>query len=280
MTRGVNSLFFTALQQDDVQICELVELDSKTKSWRWANSNQDVPSSLQIYTPIPGLIGSGIEESSDMGIATIDFLLSNSGFNELIKGGNMDLANIVIRRVMTNSPDLGSMEIYRGKLSDFTYDRNQITGQARNVWNGINVQWPYYTLMDQCVWRFGGVGCAFDTSSITVQSGTILSSTSENLQINVGGAGFVSSGYVNGHFEKGRITFHSGVNSGEVRTVRAQSGDSVDLSHALPFASSSGDSYTIFRGCRKRLVEDCTSEFNNSSNFLGFPWIPRQENAF
>ncbi len=215
-----------------------------------------------------------------MGIATIDFLLSNSGFNELIKGGNMDFADIVIRRVLTNSPDLDSMEIYRGKLSDFTYDRNQITGQARNIWNGMSTQWPYYTHMDQCAWRFGGVGCAFDTSSITVQSGTMIASASENLQIAVGGSGFVSSGYLNNHFDRGRFTITGGVNSGEVRTIRAQSGDAIDLSHALPFAVSSGDGYTIFRGCRKRLLEDCTSTFNNSSNFLGFPWIPRQENAF
>jgi hypothetical protein len=36
----------------------------------------------------------------------------------------------------------------------------------------------------------------------------------------------------------------------------------------------------IYPGCRKRLTEDCKSTYNNAENFMGFPWIPIQEQAF
>lgn len=281
MVRSVSSEYFEALQQDGVQICELIELTSRTQTWRWGTSNKTIVSSTYDYLPFPGQTGQGIEESTDMGIATIGFVMANSGgaFNELLNSNNMDNADIVIRRVLTNSPDLDSMEIYRGKLGDYSFNRDTISGQARNEFGGINIKFPYYTYMDQCTWRFGSAGCGFDTTTITV-SGDLLNSTSGDLNVQCISGTLVDSGYANGHFDKGKLTIVSGQNSGEVRTVRQHTGDLLSLSHGLPYSISSGDQFNLYRGCKKRLVQDCHSVFNNSSNFLGFPWIPRQEDAY
>lgn len=279
--RGVNSAFFTALQQDVVHITELIELGSRTKSWRWTTNNVPVVNSGNTYTPFPGGTEGGIEESTDLGLATIDFVFANSGgeFNELLDGQDLDMSSVSIRRVLINSPDLGDMVIYSGRLGDYSYTRREIRGQARGNFDGTDIKWPYYTYMDQCAWRFGSTGCGFDTDTIVV-SGQVISAGSLNLSISVSSPAFVTSGYSNGHFDRGRLTFNTGANSGQLRTIRIHSGDTLELSHRLPYAPASGDFFTVFRGCRKRLVEDCTSVFNNSSNFLGFPWIPRQENAF
>jgi hypothetical protein len=37
----------------------------------------------------------------------------------------------------------------------------------------------------------------------------------------------------------------------------------------------SGLTLSIHPGCKKRLLEDCKSLYNNDKNFLGFPWIPQ-----
>lgn len=279
--RGVNSAFFTALQQDVVLITELITLQTQTRDWKWTTNNVPVVSSGSTHDPFPGGTGSGIEESTDLGIATVDFVLANSGgaFDELLDGGDLDMAAVSIRRVLTNSPDLGSMTIFSGKLGDYSYTRRQIMGQARNEFDGVDIKWPYYTYMDQCAWRFGSVGCAFDTTTIVV-SGQLDLSGSDKLNALVGSASLTNSGYAAGHFDRGRITFLTGSNSGQIRTIRSQSGDQIDFSHAVPFDVTSGDFFKIFRGCRKRPIHDCLSVFNNSSNFLGFHWIPRQENAF
>ena len=280
MTRGVNSAFFDALQGDNLQITELIELDNSTQSWKWTVSNENIVSSLSTYSPFPGQSVSGVEESNDLGLSVTDFILSNSGgeFDELLDAYDLDMADLVIRRVFTNTPDLGSMEIFRGKLGDYSYTRREITGQARNLFNGINIKWPYYTYMDQCTWRFGSTGCAFDTTSITI-TGSLFPST-DKLNITTATSTFIGSSYANGYFDFGRVTFTSGQNSGEIRTIRTHTGDLFGLSHTTPFNVDSGDTFSIFPGCRKRLIDDCTSKYDNTSNFLGFPWIPRQEQGF
>ncbi len=279
--RSVSSVFFEARHQDTVKITELLDVDSNAGNWNWTTNNTQMTSSLQVYDPFPGGTGGGIEESTDLGIATVDFVLANSGgvFDALLDSSQLDRATIRIRRVLSDSADIGHMVIYTGKLGDYSYTRREIRGQARSEFDGASVKWPYYTYLDACVWRFGSVGCGFVTSTI-VASVQIDQSGADKLDVLVGSAGLTTSGYINGHFDRGRITFLDSVNSGQVRTIRAQSADQIDLSHSLPFAVSSGDSAVIFRGCRKRLIEDCVSVFNNSSNALAFPWIPRPENAF
>ncbi len=118
-------------------------------------------------------------------------------------------------------------------------------------------------------------------SSITLTLATtsinVASSTTLNLRLN---SGTISASYANGRFDFGRFTVTGGVNSGQVRTIRAHTGDLLMLSHALAINSLASISGTIFPGCRKRMIPDCVSLYNNVENFLGHPWIPIQEDAF
>ena len=277
--RDINSAFFSRLQDSNnsINIVELIELQGRTNTWRWTTGNKTVVSSGNSYVPFPGRNEQGMEEGIDLNISVVGFVLSNSGgaFNELLDSNQLDFADITVRRVFVDTPDLGSMIHFTGKLGDYSYDRREISGEARNLFNSANVQWPYYTYMDQCAWRFGSEGCGVDTSSITIGVTTILSASRISLVTQTGSL----SGYGNGYFLKGKATFTNGQNSGEVRSIRAHTGDLLAFSHDLPYDISSGDTLDIYPGCRKRLIEDCTSKYDNSSNFLGFPWIPRQEQA-
>jgi len=279
MTRAVSSAYYAKLQQSTVTICELIELSSKTREWRWATSETPVTFGGNTYDPFPGFTPSGVDETIDLGIATVNFVMANSGgeFNELLDTYGLDLASLQVRRVFTDTPDLGSMIIYAGKLGDYSYDRNQISGEARNIFHGINVNWPYYSYQDQCSWKFGSTGCGVDTSSITIIGS--LNASSDKINFTVA-SGFFTASYANGYFLKGKLTILDGQNSGEVRTIRIHSGDGFSISHQLPFNVDSNDGFSLYPGCRKRFIADCVSKYNASSNFLGFPWIPRQGQAF
>jgi uncharacterized phage protein (TIGR02218 family) len=279
--RDISSAFFAALQQDTIDVTELITLSTRVQDWRWTTSNQEIVSSGDIYNPFPGQTFKGIEDGVDLGIATIEFFMSNSGgvFDEILQSSGLEGATIEIKRVLVSTPDLDAMNIYKGQIGDYSYNRSNISGQARNIFGGVNIQWPYYTYMDACTWRFGGTGCAFDTSAITITT-SLQAVSGSRIQVLAGSGDFIGSGYLNGHFDRGRVTFTTGQNSGQIRTVRAHTGDLFNLSHQLPFFTDSGDLIEVFAGCRKRLVADCQSKYNNTSNFLGFPWIPRQENAF
>jgi uncharacterized phage protein (TIGR02218 family) len=277
--RAINSAFYERLQRDGLQIAEIIELSTRTQTFRWTTCNVPIISSGNIYEPFPGQSLKGVEESTDLGVSISDFTVANTGdIRSLVKGNQIDMADVVISRIFPDTPDLGRLEIYRGQIGDYTYNRHQVTGQARSQMQGNNQMWPYYTYMDVCAWRFGGTGCGFDTSSITVTTSLIVSSSTTQLLRSATGA--IANSFSPGQLEFGKLTMLSGANSGQVRTIIGNSGDLLILSHPLPFPISSGQLISVYPGCRKRLTEDCRSRFNNSSAWLGFKWIPRQENAF
>jgi uncharacterized phage protein (TIGR02218 family) len=274
--RSVNSAFWLALQRDHVPLAELIELTAPGATFRWTTANAPLQVGSFTYDPFPGASRDGAEESTDLGIGTIDFAVVNSGsLTSLMMAHQLDNAPLVVSRVLTNSPDLGRLYVFRGKLGDINYDRNVIAGQARNLFNGVNGRWPYFTYQDTCVWKFGGTGCGVNINSYMFTSS--ISVTSSNPLVLWGWG--VSSRYTDAQLDRGRLTITSGVNSGQLRSIRGNKGDAVILSHALPYPVEAC-TFQVYPGCRKRPAEDCQAKYNNINRFLGFPWIPRTEQAF
>ena len=199
----------------------------------------------------------------------------------MLESDDISHATIFIERVFADTPDLGRMPYFEGDIGNYSYNRNTIQAQARNKWGGLAQQFPYYTMKDTCTWRFGGPGCGFDTSSITlnvpVDSIEVSSCTTINILL---GSGTLQGSYSDDRFSFGRLTVTDGVNSGFDRSIRSHTGDLLRLSHPLPVNSFSFMAFDIYPGCRKRLLEDCHSLYDNSSAFLGWPWIPIQEDIF
>ena len=275
--RSVNSAFWLGLQQDAVNLTELIDLTTTLGVYHWTTSNVPLVVGADEYLPFPGQSADGAEESTDLGIGTISFSMVNTGnIRELLNANGLDNAPVAISRVFTNSPDLGRLYLFRGKLGDLAYDRMAVSGQARNIFNGVAGRFPYYTYQDTCVWRFGSPGCKVEVDAYTITGALSVASSSPIVLVAAGGTLPSSAGW----FDRGRVTITSGTNSGQVRTVRSHVGDSLILSHALPFVISSGTNFSLWPGCRKRLDEDCIAKYGNQANFFGFKWIPRTENAF
>lgn len=280
-----NSAFFARTQDDALDIVELIEValpGGQTMYWTTANgpityTYSGVPTT---YVPFPGVTPSGITETSDLSVSAVDFVLQNSGapLQDMVANTDFGQAGLTIGRVFASTPDLGRMEVYNGQVGDFSYNRVQIKGQARNIWKSLNINWPYLTYQDTCGWRFGSPGCGFNTASVTfaVNSIQVGSSTTLDLLLKAGAL----SAFGPGDLDFGRLTVTAGVNSGHVRTIRAQTGDLVSLSNDLPFADFTAMQVSIYPGCRKRLVADCHSRYNNDKNFLGWPWILQQAGAY
>jgi uncharacterized phage protein (TIGR02218 family) len=85
------------------------------------------------------------------------------------------------------------------------------------------------------------------------------------------------SGFADGWFTAGQLTFTSGANDGlaiEVKSHRAD-GATVTLTlwQAMPEPIAPGDTLSITAGCDKRFAT-CRDRFDNVANFRGFPHIP------
>lgn len=285
--RAVSSGFWHRLQADHVQLIELIELETRYGSWYWTSANEEVTYTLSgsatKYTPFPGTANGGLEQTSDLSVSVVGFSVANTGdlLSKLIENDDIAMADVKFGRVFADTPDLGRIEVYHGKLGDYVYTRQLVSGQARNKWNGLSAEFPYYTYQDRCAWKFGSIGCGFDTSSITLQipASSVDVNSSSPIMI-LTRAGVLSNSFVNGLFDYGRLLVVDGVNSGQIRTIRSHSGDAMFLSHPLPINSMANLGIAIHPGCKKRKVDDCQSLYNNVQNFLGFPEIPIQENAF
>lgn len=282
-----NSAYYQRLLGDAIDVVEIIdiELPGAGGAFHFTTCNQPVTYTLSgaatRYTPFHGGTPTGVQEDNNLGVSVIDFVMANTlpALSAMVENNDFALARLKIGRVFSSTPDLGRMEIYNGQIGDFSHDRLQIRGQARNIWKSLSVQWPYYLYQDTCVWRFGSAGCGFNTSSITIGINTIDLADSTTIDI-VFPTGTLTNSYASGRFDFGRLTVTGGVNSGAARTIREHNGDTLSLAYDLADADFTGISFSIFPGCRKRVVEDCKSLYNNDNNFMGFWQIPVQEQAF
>lgn len=282
-----NSAFFTKMQQDGLLAALVIDLETRGQNYHWTSANNELfvtlSGTLTKYDPFPGQTLNGLKQTNDLGVSIIDFIVANTGdlISDLLSTNDLDFATLKLGRIFTDTPDLGRMDIFEGRIGDYVHDRNTIAGQVRNRWNSARVKWPYYNMQDKCAWRFGSVGCGFDTSSITLnfdQTDIEVGSTTPLAILFTGTT--ISQSYSNKRFNFGRLTVTDGPNSGHIRTIRAHSGDLFELSHALPVNSFSTFGFSVFPGCRKRRIADCRSLYDNDENFLGLPWIPIQEDGF
>lgn len=282
--RTTNSAFYTRMQSHGGTLVELIDLETTNIELHWTTANQPITYTLSgfetIYEPFPGMVPGGVEESVDLGVAVIDFVMANTGdiLRKMLSSDEFSKARLVVGRVFADTPDMYRMPYYEGTIGDFSYDRKEIRGQARNQFKSMAIRWPYYNYQDKCVWRFGGTGCGFNTTSVTQLIGSVAVTSSSPLVVALNSGTLAS--FAAGRFDFGRLVVTGGVNSGQVRTIRTHTGDLLGLSHPLAINSFTGMSVSIFPGCRKRLKEDCHSTYNNAENFMGFPWIPIQEQAF
>lgn len=282
-----NSAFFTRMQQDGLNMAVLIDLETKGPSYHWTGADNEMfytlSGALTQYDPFPGQTLNGLRKSADLKVSVIDFVVANTGtlFAELIDTQDLEFATLKIGRVFTDTPDLGRMEEFVGRIGDYSYDRNAIAGSVRNKWGGAAGRWPYYNYQDNCAWRFGSTGCGFDTSSVTLSFTAADVSVASTTTINIlMVTSTITQSFDNRRFNFGRLTVTDGPNSGHIRTIRAHSGDLFELSHALPVNDFSTFGFDVFPGCRKREIADCLSLYNNAENFFAFKRIPIQEDAF
>jgi uncharacterized phage protein (TIGR02218 family) len=286
-TNAPNSAFFARMQEEFIDLVEMIDIDlpGGGGSWHFTTCNQPVTYTLSgaptTYIPFSGGTPTGVQQDNNLGVSVIDFVMQNSiqAIGEMVANADFSLASLKIGRVFVSTPDLGRMEMYTGQVGDFSFNRAEVKGQARNIWKSLNVQWPYYLYQDTCAWRFGSAGCGVNASSFNVTINTISVTSSTVIDIRFP-AGTLTNSFPDGRFDFGKLTVTGGVNSGSMRTIRAHTGDMLSLSYDLPSANFAGISFTIRPGCRKRMVEDCKSLYNNDTNFLGFKDIPVQEKAY
>lgn len=159
--------------------------------------------------------------------------------------------------------------LQRGTFGEFKLNQNVITIELRGLTQRL--QQPVGIVSQRtCRAVLGSVGvgkCNKDLTAFTFNL-TVTGVTDKRT--------FTASGATQAadYFGEGEVLFTSGNNQVVPYKVREFSGGVFTLVLPTVLDIQVGDTFTAVAGCRKRLMEDCKTKFNNVLNFQGEPHRP------
>lgn len=156
--------------------------------------------------------------------------------------------------------------LIRGTVGETTISQNTIRVEMRGLAQKLQQSIGAVT-SKQCRARLGDAKCTRDLTEFTHEF-TITSVTDKRR--------FTCSAATQetDYFGEGLVTWQTGAN--ESVTVKVAEFDGGEFTLVLPLwlDAEVGDVITAIAGCRKRLVEDCGTKFDNVINFQGEPHAP------
>ena len=200
--------------------------------------------------------------------------IAGNPFLASVIAGVLDGAEIKVERAYLSdwrTPVVGALHRFEGAVSEAELDG--ITAKLRvvSLLSGLNLKMPRNVYQAACAHSLYDGGCGVSKAAFgaagTIQSGT----TRESLVTNLAQA--------TGYFDQGMVTFLTGANAGQSRTVKAHASGVLTLANPLRWTPAVGDAFTAWPGCDKSMTT-CTNRFSNLSKFRGFPWIPVPESAY
>jgi uncharacterized phage protein (TIGR02218 family) len=221
------------------------------------------------YEAAGGFTASALESTSGLNIDNLDVTgaLSSARLDEGdLAAGIYDDAEIEIWRV--NWEDVDQRVLMRkGNLGEVSRSGASFTAELRGLAHRLNQ--PTGRLYQYgCDADFCDARCGLDGGDWTA-AGTV-ESTSGNREIASTGLGAYAAAY----FTRGKLTFTSGANAGEVMEVKDHKvGGGLELWRAMTRDIAPGDTFTVMAGCDKQYAT-CVQKFGNGENFRGFPHMP------
>ncbi len=247
-------------------------------------TNADVPIALNGYTYlansvlIDGLkfkcaVGLDVDQQQLTISAKPTDTINGVPFLEAIRNGVFDGREVQREKAFLTSwaaAPVGSTILFKGRvgtIDSIGRTTAQITVNSDLVLLDLNMPRNLYS--PQCAHVLYDSGCGLVKSAFGT-TGTVGSGSTASL---INWSASASA------FTQGTILFSTGVNAGVSANIKSTSPSTLALSAALPNAPSPGDAFTAFQGCDHTLPT-CQSQFNNRSNFRGFPFVPPPTAAY
>jgi uncharacterized phage protein (TIGR02218 family) len=129
-----------------------------------------------------------------------------------------------------------------------------------------------------CDADLGDARCGIDLDDPAFRGEGAVTTANGRRRFRAGGLGSFAAGW----FERGRLTWTAGANTGravEVRAHRLAAGEAdLELWQPMHGEIGVGDAFTVTAGCDKRIAT-CREKFANAVNFRGFPHMPGNDFA-
>ena len=260
-----------------------------TLSWCWRISradgvafgftDHDRPLALDgtDFEPESGFAASEIRAGSDLAVDAQDAtgVLSSDRITETdILDGRWDNAAVELWRV--NWADTSQRVLFRrGAVGQIRRGRMAFVAEVRSLAHVLG-QTVGRTFQAGCDARLGDARCGIDLEN-TIYKGTgVVTDLLRDRAFMASGL----SGFDQGWFTSGTLTWTSGANAGRITEVLshglADAIATLTLLEAPVLPIAEGDGFIARAGCDKRIAT-CSAKFANVTNFRGFPNIPGQD---
>ena len=187
---------------------------------------------------------------------------------ERLRTGDFDHATIEIWRV--NWQDVSQrMLLRKGHLGEVTHGGAGFTAEVRGLSHLLN-QTKGRVFQYGCDAALGDARCTVNLETASFRGTGSIVASEDNRRFTAAGL----SGFADGWFSLGTLTWDAGLNAGRLEEVKLHgAGGIIELWQAASFAIEPGDSFTIRAGCDKQFGT-CKAKFFNGENFRGFPHLP------
>lgn len=232
-----------------------------------------------LFEAAAGFTASAISSSSGLAVDNLDVLgaLSSDHLEDGdLAAGLYDDAEIEIWRVNWQATDQRVL-IRKGNLGEISRGPNGFTAEVRGLSHRLNQ--PTGRLYQYaCDADLGDTRCGLSLSDSTYTGTASVVSVSENREMTVAGL----NAYADAWFERGLLTFTSGLNQNEVMEVKRHVNRAgavvLEVWHAPAQVIEEGVTLNVTAGCDKQF-DTCRGKFANAIRFRGFPHIPGNDFA-
>ena len=273
MTRDIPSAITSIVAAQENPPRELYEVFLDSGTLFFAQAEDFVVLGTQTYTPI-GVTRSPIRTSGELEVDEVTIQLANVdlAFSQRAVAEDFIGRRLVIKTVFTTELNSGSFFVrFDGRMDEPVIDQMNFTIKVRSFLDALHHPVPRRIFSTLCNWQHYDTFCAVSkTLGTNLITGTaIASSTAETL------VSLALSGFIDKYWGPiGTVKMFTGSNSNIGREVIESMSLDALVRIPFPFTITSGDIFSIQRGCRKTIT-DCITKFDNWENYGGFPTTPK-----
>ena len=236
----------------------------------FTDHDKDLVVSGDTYKAAASYRRSAVQTTSEMSVdnLTLEGVLDSAEITDAdLRAGLFDGAQVEIFLVNWADLSQGTIKLRKGHLGDVEAGEIDYRAELRGLAQTLQTTTGDLYAPD-CRVDLGSTECGVNLASFTV-TGSVTGVTDRRQ--------FADSARTeaDGHFTGGLLTWTSGLNNGLKREVKEYtlSGGAFELFLAMPYAIQTGDGYSVYAGCDKKLAT-CVAKFDNVLNFRGEPFVP------
>ena len=192
-----------------------------------------------------------------------------------IAAGGLDGARWRVERIFAAdwaTVPTGTLLMFGGRQGDTSMGRHEASVTVKSDLELLDAQVPKNLWTPGCANTLYDSACGQSRAGRTVTGTTVGLSGSPKTQFASGLA------QATGYFDLGVVTITSGLNTGQVRTIKyhQSGGGTVVVIAPFPFPVLAGTTFNIYPGCDKTQAT-CLAKFANLIRFRGKPYVPVPE---